>query len=162
MKTPVMHLLPSAEAARDQECVNVGFIAKCVIRNDGKTRLGLNGPHRVCNHKCVEFGVEPASDRKDAVRGGEVDDLGILENVNAKSKTVNARIGLLRLHRRRLQTCDMEGALCLSISGRKFGEAMPGIHSFSQCRGAIPFTRSGRPCPAVRFYDSGREFSRRS
>lgn len=46
---------------------------------------------RVGNEERIEFGIESPRDGDDAVRRGEVDDLGVLEDGDAETESSNAR-----------------------------------------------------------------------
>lgn len=82
-----MELLARAEAAGDEEGVEVGTVVERVVRQDGEADLRLDRAGGVADQERVELGVEAAGDGEDAVRRGEVDRLGVLEDVDAKPNT---------------------------------------------------------------------------
>src|SRR5205814_8980583 len=63
-------------------------------RQHGEARLGLHGTERVGDQEGVELRIESPRHGKDPVRSGEIDDLGVLEDVDTESKT--GRLRLLR------------------------------------------------------------------
>ena len=95
MEPAVVHLLAGPEAARDQEGVHRRLVAEAVVGQDGEPGLGLDGTGGVGDQERVELGVEAAGHREHAVGGGEVDDLGVLEHVDAQPEA-----GATGAHRR--------------------------------------------------------------
>ena len=93
MKSPVVHLLTGAEAAGDDQRVDGWRVLEAVIRQDGEAGLRLDGSCRVRDQAGIEFGIEPASDGEHAVRRREIDDLGVLEDVDAEAESSNVRHG---------------------------------------------------------------------
>ena len=93
-----MHLLPRSEAARDQERIHGRFVLEAVVRQDRQAGLRLHGSCGVRDQKGIEFGIEAACDGEDAVGRRKIDDLGVLEDIDAESESGNAwaRHGLLR------------------------------------------------------------------
>src|SRR5215210_123655 len=90
VQAAVVHLLPGAESARDQERVHGGRVRESVVGQDGEPCLGLHGTHRVRYVEGIQLGVVPFGHGEDSVGSGEVHDLRILENVDAQSKAGNA------------------------------------------------------------------------
>jgi hypothetical protein len=88
-----MHLLASAEAARDQERIHRGAVLEAVIGQYGEARLGLDRPQRIGDQKRVDFRIKTARDREHPMRAGEVHDLGVLEDVDAKSESGSVWLG---------------------------------------------------------------------
>ena len=83
-----MHFLSRAEPARNQECVHGGAIVEGVVRQHGEAGLRLHWTCRIRNEERVQLGIEPPCDREDAVRRGEIDNLGVFENVDAEPESV--------------------------------------------------------------------------
>ena len=86
MQPAVVDLLAQAEAARDQERVHVGRVGKAVVRQHREAGLRLHRPQRLGDRERIELGIEPPRHREHAVRRGEIDDLGVLADIDASRK----------------------------------------------------------------------------
>ena len=71
----------------NQESIHGRLVVEAVIRQDGQTGLRLHGTCGVGDQKGIELGIEPARNGKDAVGRREIDDLGVLEDVDAESES---------------------------------------------------------------------------
>jgi hypothetical protein len=100
VEAPVVELLAGPEASRNQEGVHGGSVLERVVWQDREARLGLHGTEGVGDQEGVELRIESSGHGKDSVGRGEIDDLGVLENVDAEAKSGRVRLlrhGVLRL-----------------------------------------------------------------
>ena len=79
----IVHFLPGAEAARDQEGIQRRTIGKGVVGYHGDAGLGLDRTAALGHQKHIDFGVEAAGDRQHAAGCGIVDDFRVLEHIHA-------------------------------------------------------------------------------
>ena len=86
MQPLVVDLLAGAEAAGDEEGIHGRAVGEAVVGQDREAGLGLHRPQGVGDQEGVELGVEAARHREHPVGGGEVDDLGVLEDVDAETE----------------------------------------------------------------------------
>src|SRR5665213_599883 len=86
MKAAVVDLLAGPEAARDQERIHCGTVRERVVRHNREAGLRLHRAHRICDQKGVKLGVKAARYREHAIGCREVDNLGVLEDVDPKSE----------------------------------------------------------------------------
>lgn len=87
VQAPVVHLLAGAEAAGDEEGVHRRGIGETVVGQDGEARLRLHRPHGIGDQEGVQFRVETARYREDAVRCRKINDLGVLEHVDSQAES---------------------------------------------------------------------------
>lgn len=78
----------AGDRARRHRLVDEG-----VVGEEGEPGLGLHRPHRVCNEEDVQLRIETAGDREDAIGRREIDDLGVLEDVDAEPKACSCMRG---------------------------------------------------------------------
>jgi hypothetical protein len=97
MQTPVMRLLARTETTGYQEGIHIRLIQEAIVRDNREAGLRLHGSHRISYEKGVKFGIEPSGHGEHAVRGRVVDNLGILENVNAEAEAL--RLGVVAMAR---------------------------------------------------------------
>ena len=90
VQAPVAHLLAGAEPARDQEGVHGGVVGEAVVRQHREAGLRLDRSGRVGDQEGVELGVEAPRHGEHAVGRGEVDDLGVLEDVDPEPEPGDA------------------------------------------------------------------------
>ena len=82
-----MHFLARAKASWDQECVHRRGIAETVVGQDRETSLSLDWSRGVSNQKGIQFWIETARYREDAVWGSEINDFSIFEDIDTQSKS---------------------------------------------------------------------------
>jgi len=87
----VVQLLPRAVAAGNQEGIHRRLVGEAVIGNDGKAGLRLHRPHRFGDQEGIKLGVQPPRHRKHPGRRRVIDDLGILEDIDAQPESLFAR-----------------------------------------------------------------------
>ena len=84
MEPLVVQLLPGSEPARNEERVHRRPVLEAVVREHREASLRLDGTHRVRDQERFQLRIEAARHREHAVGRREVDDLHVLENVDAK------------------------------------------------------------------------------
>ena len=86
MQALVVRLLARAEAAGNEEGVHRRAVGKGVVGNDGESGLRLHRAHGVGDQEGIELGIEAARHGEDAMGRREIDDLGVLEHVDAEAE----------------------------------------------------------------------------